>query len=358
MMAIKSSYRWIVVFLFLTLGLCACEHRVLEDIEYSHYVRVYIDDQIQNVTYGLYNDKYYRPRLEIPNTMQVLLCNPTTGNVEVERYLQNCGEDERGMYIDGYVSAPPGNYHMLIYNFNSEYTRFRNDRNFQQIEAYTNPISTRFHLMDDVNANQVCYAPDHLYTVVDVDTKISLNNKVDTLLNAQGDFFTASSLVKSYYLQIRIRGVQWIKVVNSTISGMSPSVRLSDGKTENSKSSLLSLDIRCAIEESKILDEASVSEEGQEAVLYTTFNTFGIIPHTETDHLLTLEFIKTDGKLQIETIDISSLLNTRETLEHRWLLLDHEIVITPSEDVAPDKHTGGFEPSVDDWKDVIIDIII
>ena len=35
--------------------LSSCEHRVLTDPTNVHYVRVYLDENIKNVTYGFYN---------------------------------------------------------------------------------------------------------------------------------------------------------------------------------------------------------------------------------------------------------------------------------------------------------------
>ena len=236
--------QWMLVLFCMSLGFSACEHRTLEDIEYSHYVRVYIDDKIPNVTTGFYNDQYAKPELKYPEIMRVMLCNPNSGEMASERYLLQKGQDERGLYFDGFVGAPSGDYDLLLYNFDTELTQIDNANNFQKIEAYTNPVSSSYYsktalLMDSVDTSHVLYEPNHLFTADRRGVHISLNSKVDTLLTEKGDFFTAQSLVKTYFLQVRLRGAQWVKSAKAVISGMSSSVTLTDGKLSSESSSAL-----------------------------------------------------------------------------------------------------------------------
>ena len=44
----------------------SCEKRPLMEISNTHYVRVYVDETILNVTTGFYNDAYNRPNYGSP----------------------------------------------------------------------------------------------------------------------------------------------------------------------------------------------------------------------------------------------------------------------------------------------------
>ena len=60
MMTVRQS-------ILILLAMCAlfvsssCEHRELSDVNNMHYVRVYLDEDIKNVTTGIYNEAYDRP---------------------------------------------------------------------------------------------------------------------------------------------------------------------------------------------------------------------------------------------------------------------------------------------------------
>ena len=352
----------LLIVLLMSFGLPACEQRVLEDIEYSHYVRVYIDDNIPNITEDIYNDQYARPELEIPEVMRIMLCNPASGDMVADRYLQNKGKDERGLYFDGYVGAPAGDYNLMVYNFDTEYTQVENSNNFDKIHAYTNPVSSSYRnkyaqLTSGLGEGDLLYAPNHLYTTICRNIPVSLTSEIDTLYDARGDFFTASSQVESIFLKVRIRGVQWISSIGAVITGMSPTIDLEDGKL--SKDAVcIPLSIRCVVSDSTTLNRSRTQSNAQEATAYTVFNTFGKALG-ESPVTVKFEFIKTDGSSQVEEIDITSLFKSSDFIQNNWILIDRDIQIKPSEFInSGEDGSGGFIPTVDDWNDVIIDIII
>ena len=106
--------------------LTSCEHRPLQDFVNAHYIRVYVDENIRNVTFGFYNEQYDRPEHERPRVIRVVLADPVSGTIISERYLQNQGVDSMGYYLDGYIGAPAGRYNMLLYNFGSPRTLIGN----------------------------------------------------------------------------------------------------------------------------------------------------------------------------------------------------------------------------------------
>ena len=124
--------------------LASCEQRELVDMGNTHYVRVYIDEHIKNVTEGIYNDKFDNPELVPPIVMKAALYDENSGEKVADRFLQNVGKDTRGYYVDGYLIAPPGRYKFMVYSFETEKTRFSNENNYSTVDAYTYPISRLF----------------------------------------------------------------------------------------------------------------------------------------------------------------------------------------------------------------------
>ena len=91
-------------------------------------------------------------------------------------------------------------------------------------------------------------------------------------------------------------------------------------------------------------------EDVYNAVIYSTFQTFGEISGSDSRIHLNMEFFKIDGTTQVETIDITDVFNTPIVLEKQWILLDNEIIITRPEG------TEEMGPGVEGWDDVEADI--
>ena len=341
----------LVSVLVMCVVLCACEHRPLEDPNNGHYVRVYIDDSIKNVTYGFYDESRKRPTYERPVALRVVLTDPETDNVVTERFLQSWGQDERGYYIDGHIAAAEGEYNLMIYNFGTERTKIRNEKSFNHILAYTSPVSDSYHqyipaIKGEIENSIIRYCPDHLYLVTSEPIKVRKSVGVDTLFNEQGDFFTARTIVKSYYLQIRIKGFEHINTAVSLLGGMAGSTKMRTRK-------MVETDVVNVFFDMEYADvEISRTKEGstKTAVLYATFNTFGKLPNETSMYTLNFEFTRTDGTSQVESIDITSMFDEPLVKNEQWILLEKEIEIIPA------VGTGGMTPDVDEWGDVWSDI--
>ena len=357
------------------LVVCSCQHRPLVDMGNTHYVRVYVQPDIQNVTYGFYDPTLPKPRFRLPNVMRFMLCDPQTGHVVGERYLQNVGRDEKGYYVDGYVIAPAGSYRVMCYNFGTEATQIRHENNYYKVEAYTNRVSdmiaTQFpQSKAEFEGQPILYDPDHLFVAQEELIEIPPTPNIDTLYAAKGGYFEARTLVKSYYIQLRIKGVQWVQSSVSLLSGMSPSVWVHNRELNEYDPSILFFELKAGHRSDRIYPQTNAendfanengipnpnadANEPQTATLYTTFNTFGKLPNESSIFRITFEFVRIDGKSQTETMDITPLFRSKEALEHQWLLIDREIVIEKPEPEGG----GGFEPGVDEWDDEHIDIIL
>ena len=70
-----TTWQMALCALLLTLGFTACEHRELVDDTDMHYVRIYVDENIRNVTYGFYDETKEKPTYRTPEGVRVVLCN-------------------------------------------------------------------------------------------------------------------------------------------------------------------------------------------------------------------------------------------------------------------------------------------
>ena len=328
----------------------SCEHRPLEDPYNGHYVRIYIDENIKNVTYGFYNENRNRPEYKRPKVLRVVLCDPVSDEIVVERFLQSSGEDERGYYIDGFISVEAGKYNMMVYNFGTEKTKVGSENLFSIMQAYTSPVSSKYYqyfpeIAAETDVQKIRYCPDHFFLAVCEPVEVKKSVAVDTLHTAEGDFFTARSIVQSYYMQARIRGFEYVKSAVSLLSGMAGSTTLHNCKMNEEDP----VDIFFDMDYTDV--QRLKADETNTAVLYTTFNTFGKLPKEQNVIKLNFEFMKSDGTSQVEMIDITSMFDTPIVKNERWILLEKEIEIIP-----PIGGGGGMTPGVDIWEDIWTDI--
>ena len=332
----------------------SCEHRVLEDPSNGHYVRVYIDEQIKNVTYGFYSDSRKRPEYERPRVLRVVLADPITDKVVSERYIQSCGEDERGYYIEGYIAAAEGNYNLMVYNFGTPKTKLRKEDYYTQVQAYTSKIEDRlfqyFPALDSVvDKKTVRYCPDHLFLATCEPVKVKKNVNIDTLYTASGDYFEAQSVVKSYYIQVRIKGFEYVTTAVSLLSGMAGTSILH--KREMDENDAVSVFFTMDYTDVGRTNATPKGTSTKTAVLYSTFNTFGKLPKEQNVYTMNFEFTRTDGTSQVETIDITSMFDEPLVKNEQWILREKEIEITPTVG-----GNGGLVPGVDEWGDVWCEI--
>ena len=331
--------------------LSSCEHRILMDPTDVHYVRVYLDESIKNVNCGFYNESYVHPEFNRPLNMLACLANVQTGEIISESILRNQGSDERGNYIDGYVGAPSGEYNIVIYQLGSPTTLITDTDDYFYLQAYTSPVSDRIlaslsQTSKVLGSERIMQEPDHILASRCNGVRLDHVAKVDTLKTPDGDFFTARTIAKSYYLQLKITGVQWVKSAGAVLSGLSGSSLLckDEGMIETDPVNLYFSMLYSG-------NKKRSSDGGSAEVLYATFTTFGKIPDLTSELTLNFEFVKNDGSSQVESIDITEVFKTPMAIENQWLLLDKEITIT-----KPIGGSGGMDPGVDGWKEEEADL--
>lgn len=336
------------------LTLAACIHRPLEEMGNTHYIRVYIDDSIRNTTCWFYNDTLTGPEFKLPQVVRVTLNDPQSGAQTAESYLQHSGRDTLGYYLDGYIIADAGSYDLMAYNIGTETTNIRDNYNFNTTTAYTNPIQSQLYarIPQSVRAysgSKIAYMPDHLFVTAQQQVDIPYSHDIDTLRGHDGSCFKASTLVKTYYMQVRVKGIRYVSTASALLSGMAGSSVLATQSMVETDS------VRLYME----MDNYRATDSVNTAYIYTTFNTFGKLPKENTLLTLTFEFITTDGRSQVETINITDLFETPMVRENKWIIIDKEIVIDPPPTPPnPGENGGGFTPKVDKWEDIRTDIPI
>ena len=330
-----------------------CEHRPLMERlsdKDMRYVRVYLDEDIRNVSFGFYNENFPKPYYRTPEVVRVVLCSMESGSVVSEAYLREKGKDERGNYLAGYVTARPGHYRLLAYNFDTESVHINHEYNYESIYAYTNPISEELYgrllCVRGVSGEdgwRIVYEPDHLF--ISNGEEVIVEAHTDTL-QTQGDkHFMAKTCVKSYYLQVEVTGADMVTSAVALLSGMAGSVQLKDRQ--------MRADDSVAVHFS--LNNGKDKQRTEKTIAYTTFHTFGKLAEEENLLSITFEFNTKSGKTVTETIPLTELFQTDEVRVNQWIIIDKIIDI---KNATGEEAGGGMTPNVGEWENTEGEIYI
>ncbi len=353
----KSSH--LVVLISMLLFCIGCEHRPLEDMVPAGnlFLRVYFDENIRNVTYGFYDDTKKRPEYHSPQMMRVVFCDEINGRVVTERYLSESGKDERGYYIQGLVSVPDGRYNMMAYNFDTKEIRIESENNYSSMRAYTPPLSESEvkRIFSTRNENSdinevICRQPDHLFVARMEGVEVHTSQEAgppDTIVSESGLSPVAESIVKTYYLQFNVKGVEYVRSAVALISGMAGSKMMFNGEMVEDDVASIYFGLNNGKEKNRAA-EPGVEEEV--AVAYASFNTFGKLPHTEGFIEIAFEFNTIYNTVQTETFRVTDMFETDVVKEKQWIIIDKVIEIVPPDDV--EVVGGGMAPGVSDWVEI------
>ena len=369
----------------------SCERRELVELSNTHYVRVYIKEDIKNVTTGFHPNAQNRPAYNQPDILRLLLADPETGKLKAERFLRTKKEDERGTYYEGYIVVYPGRYNLMAYNFDTEVCIVRNYSDFNNSQVYTNEIATYLRSRvsksamkvvqknmqremyrvaqklalkgqqkmtragEDVTEERIVYDPDHFFLANCGDIYVPYTDELDTLKTQDNDYFTAESVVKSYYIQVPVKNIDYATSSLGLVSGLAGSVRLGTAETNDEDPVTVYLELRPG----ENAAAGILSKTGTEdvAVMYTTFNTFGKLPESENGLTITFDFLTTHGGSHTQTLDITDEFNSAQAQDQQWILVE-EVIELPKPTPNPNNSGGGFKPSVTEWEDVNAEIII
>ena len=313
-----------------------CIRRPLEDI--SEYTRVKVKvnvKNIHNVTCDIYNEKIPHPEIN-PEAMHVIFFKQDEDVVAAETFITNVEtEDDGSTSLTGDIAIYPGTYRMLIYDYGTEETIVKDYYHYDLAYAYTEAapytVKSKFSTKTGETAD-IVNEPDHLVVASNAAETIPYHDGLYTISTE------AHSVVESWYLQIKVDGLEYVGSAQAVLSGM---VR------EN----LIATDTRVSDPEATVWFRLQKSDDDGVPVICTVFNTFGRIPESANDLSVTFNIQTTDGRTVKCEYDISDLFLTEDAVQRHWLLLEDTITIDP-----PAQTGGGFDPAVDDWEEEHHDI--
>ncbi len=312
-----------------------CNRRPLEDPSEVSDIMVKVNiDSIRNVTSDIYNAKIPAPVIE-PTAMHVIFFEQGEDNVAAETFITDISYDENGnRFLSGDIAILPGDYRMLIYDYGTEYTIVKDFYHYDRAEAYTESapysVLSRFNTKDSSVPN-ILNEPDHL---------VVSSNEHEVIPYHSGTYTVtadAHSVVESWYIQIKVQGLEYVSTAQAVLSGMV-------------SANFIAYDNRVEDPEATIWFKLEKSDDDGVPVLCTIFNTFGRIPQSQNDLAVTFNIKTSDGRTVSRTFEIGDLFLSEPAVKHNWLLIDETITIDPPE------QRGGFDPAIDDWDEEHRDI--
>ena len=191
------------------------------------------------------------------------------------------------------------------------------------------------------------YEPDH-FLIASYDS-IHVDYETRTLYAADHACFEVSSCVKSYYVQVSIKGAEYVSSATASLSGMGGSVYLRNGQLNEADPVAIGFTLNPTQERIR---------KGEVIKAYTTFNTFGKLVGQENYLTITFDFYTRDGRVVTDEFRITDLFETDLVKVNQWIILDKVIVIDPPPPSIDQEDGGGMDPDVEEWVNVEGDIYL
>lgn len=340
--------RILIILVTTVIALCGCERRPLEYANANLNLRL-----ILNLNVKVNGNMETMPT---PEMMRVMFFDPDTYDLVTETYLPAGG---------GRISLPPGKYKFIAYNFDTEATLLRNDRNYFSIEAYTNDVATSLKssminairngihsgTRSDVSEeeewesalrqlidNRVIYEPDHLF-VSHQDVEV-LNISGEQTIEAY-----AETIIETWRISVRIHNGQYMASARALLTGQIASNFIGYPKEEGKTNTDVTL----------LFDMEAGSDAADNEIVWGRFNTFGKNPSDESRLWLTIVIRNTGGDMVEWHRDITDEFFKPQGIEDQIIEIV-EIIDIPIPDTTG--ASGGFQPGVDDWDEENIPINI
>lgn len=330
-----------IVVAFVILSAASCKHRPL--LEPDDYVRVEVAvdvETLQNIKTDIYNEKVPVPEIDA-DVMRVLFFEHESGALAAESYISDVRTSSDGRkVVGGDLALRPGLYKLLIYNFGTQDTQIRENYSYDLMEGYTEQVSSSIQKSLSLRADDVTsipyYQPDHLLVASDETQSIPYHTGIYTIEA------NAASVVETWYLQIKVEGLQWVTSAQAVLGGMV-------------HSNIISRNERVEEPQTSVYMPLIKSDDKGTPVVCCVFNTFGHIENSHNPLSVTFNLKTVDGRTLQQSFDVSNLFYTENALKHKWLLLDETITVEAPEQIGGG---GGFDPVVDDWEEENYDVII
>ena len=261
-----------------------------------------------------------------PSHMVVCFYDPQTGDLKDMEFTGPYG---------GNLQVAPGDYKMVVYAFDTEWTQVRKENNINTLEAFTSditamkyPLFALFTKKDSTRApGPIIYTPDHLL-VARKDVSIPPFSLEQPYVVIEA---TASTIIETYEFKVtNITGIEYVSDVEAFVTNQAKSNFFGRGEVNP--------------EPATIYFPVGISRKS--GIFETTFTTFGKLPG-ESYSYLNIVIYDTSGKPFVVVTDITEQFTNPE----------HIIVIEDSINI-PAPPSGGIAPTVEDWDEVIHDVPI
>lgn len=309
----RMNHVLLAVAVLAVLSLTSCEHK---DLCYDHY---------HNTKIQVVFDWKNAPDAT-PETMRLYLFPIDGGRPRTYEFI-----DYRG----GHVNVPAGRYKALCVNSDTESVLYRGIDSFDSFEAYApdGVLSVGAFLVpraEGTSEERVAKLPDRLYSarLDDLTVELSKENQTVTL-------YPELSVCR---YRVEIRNVSNLQYVSSdgiagSLSGMSGGLLV--GRNE-----LTSAPVTVPFE---------VISDGV-STLTADFLTFGQTGSSGPAHKLVIYVIMSDGSKNYYTFDVTRQVDEAADPRDVHILLDGLPLPKPI------VNGGGFQPAVDEWKNIDIDV--
>lgn len=354
----KRIVRILLAAALVMVSFSACHRRPLE--EPSSAVRIAIKVDVKTVTnvnanirssvvlYGSNTSLWDEKLSQLdPELMRVLVYDPETDKLLTQSFISSTEIDAEGNKVFmGSLGISHGNYNFLVYNFDTPTTQVNQENSEQSIIAFTDEVSPAMKARylgtkaDDDEDINIHYEPEHLLVANEKDVRISPH---DTLVVVRTE---ASTVVDTYYLQVRVKGMQFASSASAVISGLSPSNHIGYNIRTVDPSAAVVFDMQKG-------QDLSLDGDNKD-VLCAVFNTFGKIDQVSSDLYVTFNVFDTAGNLRQYTANLDDVFKTEEAILYHWLIVDESCLVIDIPDPGvnpPTPGNGGFQPQVDDWEE-------
>lgn len=354
----KRIVRILLAAALVMVSFSACHRRPLE--EPSGAVRIAIKVDVKTVTnvnanirssvvlYGSNTSLWDEKLSQLdPELMRVLVYDPETDKLLTQSFISSTEIDEEGNKVFmGSLGISHGNYNFLVYNFDTPTTQVNQENSEQSIIAFTDEVSPAMKARylgtkaDDDEDINIHYEPEHLLVANEKDVRISPH---DTLVVVRTE---ASTVVDTYYLQVRVKGMQFASSASAVISGLSPSNHIGYNIRTVDPSAAVVFDMQKG-------QDLSLDGDNKD-VLCAVFNTFGKIDQVSSELYVTFNVFDTAGNLRQYTANLDDVFKTEEAILYHWLIVDESCLVIDIPDPGvnpPTPGNGGFQPQVDDWEE-------
>ena len=283
-----------------------------------------VSDTVDLNSYPQYYEKVH---LKSPERLAACFYDVNTHQMVAKEYVGPTG---------GYItSVPSGTYDILVYELGTIVTQVDNNNMRGQIKALTSDItqsvSTRFlskATKADANTDPVISEPDHLMVARLSGVFIPDHADIDETYVIHAD---GQSSVETYSFIVRnVKGFDQVRSVQALVTGQASSKFLWDGHNPTATVNLLT---------SAVADKTL-------KCFYGVYNTFGQIGGK-----VYLNFLVTsvNGDEVVFPVDVTDEVDNPDNV----IVID-SLVIPP---LSNTPH-GGYNPTVDDWDDEVIDVPI